>query len=41
MIASKRKPGNRLTGTSAGWFPDNWSDTGGVARPERALTWVR
>ena len=23
------KPGNRVTGISAGWFPHNWSDTGG------------
>ena len=23
-----RKPGNRVTGTSAGWIPHNWSDTG-------------
>jgi hypothetical protein len=25
----QQETGNRVTGTSAGWFPHNWSDMGG------------
>ena len=33
------KPAIAPSGSSAGWLPHNWSDTGGVL-PERELTWV-
>ena len=36
-----RKPGTAGAGTSAGWIPHNWSDTGVLPGPKGELTWVR